>query len=56
MKSNLQIMQNAVLEVTNLNLLVPTKFHWSWVRVAVLIAKTKNVVYQFLLYSSKNTK
>ena len=40
----------------NLNLLVRSKIHWSWVRVAVLIAKTKNVDYQFLLYSNKNTK
>ena len=40
----------------NLNLLVRSKIHWSWVRVTVLIAKTKNVDYQFLLYSNKNTK
>ena len=39
----------------NLNLLVRTKFHWSWFRMAVLIVKTKNVDYQFILYSNKNT-
>ena len=40
----------------NLNLLVLSKIHWSWVRVAVLIVKTKNVDYQFILYSNKDTK
>jgi hypothetical protein len=46
----------------NLNLLLRAKFHWSWVRVAVLIVKTKNVeyyvaqvMYMYYMQISNNT-